>query len=253
MSSKSRRRRAGFTLMEVLMATALLGAILAALATITAQWLPNWNRGMARVQRNEQLALGLDRLMADLASAEFVSISRNTVEPLFDGAELSVTFVRTAVGPNARAGLEIVRIAETGSDRGQVMVRAHAPFVPVVEGVNDRMTPNFSDPVVLVRAPFRVMFSYAGPDRVWKNTWRGMAVLPRAVRATVRDITTEQTLAASTATLVHSEIPIDCMATESVRDCLVQRANPRNPNNPANPNAPPAAGGPQNPRGPREL
>src|SRR5215471_20967656 len=84
MSSKSRRRRAGFTLMEVLMATALLGAILAALATITAQWLPNWNRGMARVQRNEQLALGLQRLVGDLSAAEFVSPGRDTVDPLFD-------------------------------------------------------------------------------------------------------------------------------------------------------------------------
>ena len=52
---------AGFTLLEVLVATALMGLILAALATITAQWLPNWNRGLAGVQRSEQIALGLDR------------------------------------------------------------------------------------------------------------------------------------------------------------------------------------------------
>ena len=37
--------RAGFTLLEALVATALMGLILAALATITAQWLPNWDRG----------------------------------------------------------------------------------------------------------------------------------------------------------------------------------------------------------------
>ena len=66
------RRRRGFTLIEALFATALMGAILAALATVTAQWLPNWNRGFARVQRNELLALGLERLVADLAAAEFV-------------------------------------------------------------------------------------------------------------------------------------------------------------------------------------
>src|SRR5262245_57259355 len=247
MSSKSRRRRAGFTLMEVLMATALLGAILAALATITAQWLPNWNRGFARVQRNEQLALGLDRLIADLAAAEFVTISRNTTEPLFDGAEQSVTFVRTAVGPNARAGLDIVRIAETGSDRGPALVRAHTPFVPVVEGVNDRTPPNFSDPVVLVRAPFRVMFSYAGPDRVWKNTWRGAPLLPRAIRATVRDSTTGQTLATTTATLVHAEVPVECLTSEVMRDCLIQFGNP------SAPATPPAASGPTNRRGSRAL
>ena len=231
------RGRAGFTLIEVLMATALMGAILAALATVTAQWLPNWNRGFSRVQRSEHLALGLERAIADIAAAEFVSISRNTNLPLFEGAELSVTFVRSAIGPNSRPGLDIVRFSETGTDRGPVLVRTKAPFVPVAEGVNDRMAPNFGDPVVLVRSPFRILFSYAGPDRVWKNVWRDAPVLPRAVRITVRDVTTGQTLAASSATLVHAELPIDCLSAEQVTDCLVQRGNPAAANNP-NPNNP---------------
>jgi general secretion pathway protein J len=240
-----RTRTAGFTLIEVLMATALMGAILAALATVTAQWLPNWNRGFARVQRSEQLGLGLERLIADLAAAEFVSPGRGTVTPLFDGAEQSVTLVRTAIGPNARAGLDIVRMAEVGSDRGPALVRTRAAFVPAAEGRN-AMPTNFAEPVVLVRAPFRVLFSYAGPDRIWKNTWRGAPLLPRAIRATVRDSTTGQTLATSTATLVHAEVPVDCLTSESIRDCLVQFGNPSAP--PA-----PAAGGPTNRRGSRAL
>jgi general secretion pathway protein J len=248
------RGRAGFTLIEVLMATALMGAILAALATVTAQWLPNWNRGFTRVQRSEQLALGLERAIADIAAAEFVSISSNTNLPLFEGAELSVTFVRSAIGPNARPGLEIVRLSETGTERGPVLVRSKAPFVPVAEGVNDRMPLNFGDPVVLVRSPFRILFSYAGPDRVWKNVWRDAPVLPRAVRITVRDVTTGQTLAASSATLVHAEIPVDCLSAEVITDCLAQRANPSNATNPnatnPNPNNPnPNQGRP----GPRQL
>jgi general secretion pathway protein J len=221
------RRRAGFTLIEVLMATALMGAILAALATITAQWLPNWNRGFVRVQRNEQLALGLQRVVADLSAAAFVTPSRGTVAPLFDGAELSVMLVRTAIGPNARGGLDIVRVAETGSDRGPALVRTRTRFLPVAEGADPTPLPaSFSDPVVLVRAPFRIVFSYAGPDRVWKTTWRGQPVLPRSIRVTVRDSTTGQTLAASTATPVHVEMPVDCASSETPRDCLAQRANP---------------------------
>jgi len=226
-----RTRMAGFTLIEVLMATALMGAILAALATVTAQWLPNWNRGFARVQRSEQLGLGLERLIGDLAAAEFVTPGRLTVAPLFDGAEQSVTLVRTAIGPNARGGLDVVRIAEVGSERGPALVRTRAVFVPASEAGG--IPTNFAEPVVLVRAPFRVVFSYAGSDRVWKNTWRGAPVLPRAIRATVRDSTTGQTLATSTATLVHAELPVDCLSSEAVRDCLMQRGNPA---------APPAAG-----------
>jgi general secretion pathway protein J len=229
---RRQRRTRGFTLIEVLMATALMGAILAALATVTAQWLPNWNRGFARVQRSEQLGLGLERLVADLAAAEFVSPGRGTVTPLFDGAEQSVTLVRTAIGPNARAGLDIVRIAEVGSDRGPALVRSRALFVPAAEG-SGAIPTNFTEPVVLVRAPFRVLFSYAGPDRIWKNSWRGAPLLPRAIRATVRDSTTGQTLATTTATLVHAEVPVDCLTAEVMRDCLVQFGNPQAPAAPA--------------------
>jgi hypothetical protein len=60
---------------------------------------------------------------------------------------------------------------------------------------------------------------------------------------TVRDSTTGQTLAASTATPIHAELPVDCLNTEAVRDCLAQRANP----NPA------ARGGAANPGAAREL
>ncbi len=112
------RDEAGFTLLEVLLATLLMTVILAALATVTAQWLPNWNRGMARVQRAEKLAIGLERALADLSVAEMVPISGDGKRPLFEGNELAVTFVRTAVGPNTRPGLEIIRLIEKADAGG---------------------------------------------------------------------------------------------------------------------------------------
>src|SRR5437764_13764469 len=92
---------AGFTLIEALVATALMGLILAVLATITAQWLPNWNHGIVRLQSDEQLALGLERIAADLAAAEFISASHQTRKPFFDGTNRSVVFVRTILNPNS--------------------------------------------------------------------------------------------------------------------------------------------------------
>ena len=73
MKARARRRiagEAGFTLIEVLIATLLMTVILGSLATVTAQWLPNWNRGMAHVQRAERLAIGIERIAADLSVAE---------------------------------------------------------------------------------------------------------------------------------------------------------------------------------------
>src|SRR5205823_10765769 len=100
--------------------------------------------------------------------------------PLFDGAELSVTFVRTALGPNTSNGLEVVRIAETSDGRRPAMVRIAAPFAPVPAGARGSDQLNFSNSVVVIRAPYRVSFSYAVPDHIWRDTCRGAKQLPCA-------------------------------------------------------------------------
>ena len=218
-AKRHRRRIAGFTLIEALLATALMGAILAAIATVTAQWLPNWNRGFERVQRVELLAVGLERIVADIAAAEFVTAGANIRQPIFDGTELSVTFLRTALGPNTRPGLELVRIGEVPGERGLTTVRTRARFVPIGrDGIETQPRP--SDPVVLVRAPYRITFSYAGADRVWRSVWRGEGQLPSAVRVQLRDAATDRTLSVSTATLVHADMPTDCVLAEVINDCL---------------------------------
>jgi len=96
---------------------------LAVAPTVTAKWMPGWKAGFDRVQGADLLGLGLDRIAADLAAAEFVSLAGENARPLFDGTASSVTFVRSAIGPNASAGLEIVRLAETDDARGRVLVR----------------------------------------------------------------------------------------------------------------------------------
>ena len=112
--------------------------------------------------------------LADLSVAEMMPINGDAKAPLFEGSELSVTFVRTAVGPNTRPGLEIIRLIEKADDQGLALVRERAPFAPMPSDAQIR----FADQVVLIRAPFRVTFSYAGPDQVWQPTWRGQMQLP---------------------------------------------------------------------------
>jgi general secretion pathway protein J len=215
-------QEAGFTLIEVLLATLLMTVILAALATVTAQWLPNWNRGMARVQRAERLAMGLDRIVADLAVAEMIPVNGDAKTPLFEGSELAVTFVRTAVGPSARPGLEIVRLVEKADRQGLAMVRERAPFAPMPSDAQIR----FADQVVLIRAPFRVTFSYAGPDQVWQPNWRGQMQLPDMVRIAVRDGATGQVLAVSSAAIVHPNAWAECARAKNASTCLTARMKP---------------------------
>jgi general secretion pathway protein J len=213
---------AGFTLIEVLIATLLMTVILGALATVTAQWLPNWNRGMQRVQRAERLAIGLERIAADLSVAEMMPINGDAKAPLFEGAELSVTFVRTAVGPNTRPGLEIIRLIEKADDQGLALVRERALFTPMPSDAQIR----FTDQVVLIRSPFRVSFSYAGPDQVWQKEWRGQKRLPEMIRFSVRDIATGQVLAVTSATNVHVNAPAECARAKNPAQCLTERLKP---------------------------
>ncbi len=226
MKPVARRRtkgsEAGFTLIEVLLATLLMTVILAALATVTAQWLPNWNRGMARVQRAELLSIGLDRIVADLSVAQMVPVNGDSKVPLFEGSELSVTFVRTAVGPSSRPGLEIIRFIEKADALGLATVRERTPFVPMAADGQIR----FADQVVLVRAPFRVTFSYAGPDQVWQPTWRGQTQLPERIRIAVRDGATGQVLAVSSAATVHVNAPAECVRAKNPAACVIARSKP---------------------------
>jgi general secretion pathway protein J len=209
---RQRAREAGFTLIETLVAMALMGLVLSALASITAQWLPNWNRGLDRIQRSESISVALQRIGADLAAAEYVSVNRDARRPLFDGSELSVTFVRTAFGPNTGLGLDVVRVGETTDRQGLVMVRSRAPFrpLPLASSLSEQL--HFGEPVVLLRAPFRLSFAYAGRDRIWKSNWHDSDKLPAAIKLTVRDAASERILSISTVAPVHVQSPAqnDC-------------------------------------------
>jgi len=231
-----RSGEAGFTLLEMLIATMLMVFILVALATVTAQWLPNWKYGMARMERDERLAFALNRVVADLSVAEFVPANTAEKTPYFDGSELGVSFVRTAVGPNSRPGLEIVRFQEVADASGPSLVRDRAAFVPLPAAAQAR----FSDPMVLIRAPYRVAFAYADANGAWLPAWHDAAQLPARIRITVRDGVTQQTLAVSTAALTHIDTPAECVSAKSVTQCLTQIAQAA-----ANRNRAPGAAEPQ--------
>lgn len=203
----TRHGERGFTLIEALVALALTGLILSALATLTAQWLPSWNRGFDRIQQSELIGISMQRIAADLAAAEFVPASRASRKPLFDGTALSVTFVRTALGPNVGLGLDVVRLGETTDQGRLVTVRSRAPFTPLAAGVSPSEQLHVADPVVLLRPPLRMSFSYAGPDRIFRDDWHDMDKLPTAIMLTVRDNASERVLSVSTVTPVHVNAP----------------------------------------------
>ncbi|MBR0858782.1 PulJ/GspJ family protein [Bradyrhizobium liaoningense] len=195
------RAEDGFTLFEALIALALMGLIIGALASVTGQWLPSWNRGIIRAQRNEQVAVALDRLATDLSAADYVTRSDNL--PLFRGAEQSVMFVRSVLGPNGRPGLEFVRISEINDRSGPALVRMRAPFGLLPAGDPRADQVQFTDPVVLLRMPYRLSFAYAGLDGKWGGRWLNSGELPASVRFDIRDV--ERGTVISSAARIHVE------------------------------------------------
>jgi len=226
--AKQRAGEGGFTLIETLVAMALMGLVLSALAGITAQWLPNWNRGLERIQRSELIGIALQRIGADLAAAEYVPANRDTRYPLFEGSELSVTFVRTALGPNAGPGLDVVRVGETTDRQGFVTVRSSAPFrpLPLASSLSEQI--QFGEPVLLLRTPFRLSFAYAGQDRIWKSSWRDSDKLPAAIKLTVRDAANERILSISTVAPVHVQSPAQGDCAQSDGGCDGKPVAPNN-------------------------
>jgi len=184
----SRSNSAGFSLIEAVAAVALTATIILALGSIAGQWLPNWRRGFTDLQQVDLVGLGLERLLADLSVAQYVTPWSDAPGPLFDGDATSVVFVRSAIGPNAHPELEVVRIAAGSDDRGRALVRTRSRFVPVARG-RPAQPFEFPDPVVLLRAPFSVSFAYAGPEHAWAERWKNEDRLPEAIKVTIRDST----------------------------------------------------------------
>jgi general secretion pathway protein J len=217
MARRERESVAGFTLIEALVALALTGLVLSALATLTAQWFPTWNHGIDRIQHSELIGIAMQRIAADLAAAEYVPANRESKKPLFQGSALSVTFVRTALGPNAVVGLDVVRISEATDQGHLVTLRSRAAFAPLPRGASASEQFHLSSPVVLLRPPLRLSFAYAGPDQVFRDNWLDADKLPAAIMLTVRDAS-GNVLSASTVTPVHIDAPASAGKSDDDKD-----------------------------------
>ncbi len=176
----------GFSLLEMLAALALTSTIVLALGLITGLWLPNWRHGFTDLQQADLVGLGLERLLEDISEAEYVTPSGGAPGPLFEGDHSSVVFVRSAIGPNARPQLEIVRIAATSDEAGPSLIRTRASFAPIAHGGPAKPIV-FTDPVAIMGAPYQVTFVYADPARVWAQDWKNQDRLPDVIRVTIAD------------------------------------------------------------------
>jgi general secretion pathway protein J len=186
----------------MMLALALTGVMVSAIAVFAGQWMTSWRAGFAQLQATDLLSLGLERLSADVSAAQYAASSSGQEPALFLGDAKSLIFVRRSPAPDTLGRLEVVRIAQTTDARGAALIRSRAPYVPLPLGTPITSL-HFTDPVALIRAPFLVSFAYADATRVWRDSWAPNKTLPTAVRVTVRTVGRAEVISASTAISLH--------------------------------------------------
>jgi general secretion pathway protein J len=72
--------------------------------------------------------------------------------------------------------------------------------------------------VLLLRAPYRLSFAYAGEDQEWQSSWRDSDKLPAKIKLTVRDTSNARAISTVASVRVQSLAQGDCKQADGKCD-----------------------------------
>ena len=215
-------RRAGFTLIESLVALAITSAILVSIGALIHDSAFFFDRGTRSVDQTEQYALAIDCLTHDFAAARFVR-QKEAKGPMTaftgDGAAGKILFITGGGRESGPQGEEIVQYSVEREDDSSRLVRRRAPW----PGPRMRLDEaDLQDAVVLLSGPFDISFGFSeltpAGAVVWRDGWTGAEGLPHSVRLTLRDPTTGGDLLAGGDFPIRANAPMTCVSGKA--DCL---------------------------------
>jgi general secretion pathway protein J len=180
-----RRGQRGFTLLELLLALAIIGALVVIAFSGVRIALAAWRQGEDRAEAHQHLrgvVISLARSVSGMYPYNAARGDAPTRELLFTGAESRLEFVTQAAPYPASIPVAftavVFEIGNTGEQRGLV--------------VRQRVLPNrspFTDSTVVFNDPALtdLAFSYLDENGTWQSSWDTEAAkkLPRAVRISV--------------------------------------------------------------------
>ena len=173
---------AGFTLVETLVALAVLALLLGTLATTLNVMGNAMRRGSRDIDRVDMIARGLAAVRRDMMRMErVVARDKTGTRFVFSGTRQSVSFV--VVEPNypAEPGSYQISYDVRGSGAAAELVRTRDAYEPdraPAKGKRDE-----SSDVVVLEGPYRFAFSFLERDgtRVrWVERWSNRRRLPRS-------------------------------------------------------------------------
>lgn len=210
-------RRAGFTLLEALASLVLATMLFAGLALFTGSWSRQWQGLVSRGGEEDTIAVVLDRMVEDLEAAQPIySQDGSAAEVRFEGGPESVTFLRPALGYNARAGLDETTYSMGVIGRNRAIIRSRRDF-----GVPDA---GRGEELPLVRGALTLSLSYAGTDGVLSPQWSDPRRLPAIVRVEI-SASAPRPWKQWAYALLRVELPAQCGAKDALAQCK-QRYGP---------------------------
>jgi general secretion pathway protein J len=223
----SKKAERGFTLLELLLAVALLAMLMVLLTTSIGMVSHRLGRGAAQLDRAEIVALVQNYLRATLGQTLAVAIASNDPTAAvidFDGSADAMAFVGRAPASAPSGGLMKLELRFDRGQRGAPGALV-VDWKPYRDAGSDETRRGARQLFAGVSAVGFAYFDPGGADRPpgWRDEWHAMPILPTLVKVSV------------------AFADGDIMPTEVV---ALRLAAPAKPTPPQNPNAPPSAAPP---------
>lgn len=181
----------GFTLLELLIALALLGMISALLYGSLSLSANSWDRGEAKVEQVADMRLTEEMLRQTLSAQHPLRFHKVVDQPLyFAGATDSLSFAAALPG-RAGGGMFYFRVAITPNGD-----RSRLTLARVIPDYSANALPDFHDAEssVLAEDIGEVKFGYFGrdpdsndaSDPTWRDRWDDPQILPQLIRIDVK-------------------------------------------------------------------
>lgn len=173
---RSRDPRAGFTLIEVLAALVVTGAVVAVVLPYAARLATHWWIGEATVEAADGWMQAVSRMGDDVAQAVPYGLGDGDGAPAaaFQAGPDGIAFVRPALGGGA--GLEAVSYEVRASPAGGALVRRSRLFDPATFGRGVGGTS-----ATLLDGPFRFRIVEVAADGSRRRGWAPADGMPAAV------------------------------------------------------------------------
>lgn len=187
-SPAPKSRHKGFTLIEVLIAMALLGIMVVLLFSSLKICADSWEKGESKITDVNEVAVVYNFFQRHLSATLplWSDLSEEEKTFSFQGKLQSLQFISTFPASAGRSGLQLFSLYLQKEDNEQVVKVNLTPFFPVAEGEERRQ-----EEVTLIRRVSDFTLAYFGPvdeisEGVWTKEWLDKDVLPRLVKINIK-------------------------------------------------------------------